>query len=54
MSARFNILPADDQAVSALQTSLGLPRFIATTLVARGVCTPQAAREFLNPSLDRD
>lgn len=54
MSARFNVLPADESAVQALQVHLGLPRFIATTLVARGVDTPQSAREFLNPSLERD
>ena len=46
MPARFNVRAADPAAVSVLQQELGLPRFIATTLAARGVTTPQAAREF--------
>ena len=54
MSARFNILPADESAVDILQKSLGIPRFIATTLAVRGICTVQDAYEFLNPSLERD
>ncbi|HIT46184.1 MAG TPA: single-stranded-DNA-specific exonuclease RecJ [Candidatus Aphodovivens excrementavium] len=54
MSARFNIRAADPAAVSRLQRELGLPRFIAATLVARGISDPQHARHFLEPSLDRD
>lgn len=54
MSARFNILPADSSIVDAIQQGLGVPRFIATTLAVRGMRTPQDAREFLNPSLERD
>ena len=54
MPARFNVRAADPAAVSVLQQELGLPRFIATTLAARGVTTSQAAREFLSPSLERD
>lgn len=54
MSARFNIQAASPQAVACLQQQLGLPRFIATTLVARGIDTPQKAQRFLEPSLDRD
>lgn len=54
MSARFNIQAADPSVVALLQRTLGLPRFIATTLAVRGIETPQAAREFLEPSLDRD
>ena len=54
MSARYFIKPADAAAVSVLQQQLGLPAFMATALVARGITTPQSAREFLEPSLDRD
>lgn len=54
MSARFNIRAADPAAVACLQHVLGLPRFIAATLVARGIDDPQKAQRFLEPSLDRD
>lgn len=54
MPARFNIQAADAAAVGVLQRTLNLPRFIATTLVARGIDTPQKAQEFLSPSLERD
>ena len=54
MSAQFNILAADPAAVARLQQELGLPHFVAATLVARGISTPDAAREFLSPSLERD
>ena len=54
MSARFKIHAADPAAVSRLQRDLGLPRFIAATLVARGIDDPGQAQRFLEPSLDRD
>ena len=54
MSARFNIKAADPEAVTTLQRELHMPRFIATTMVARGIDTPEAANRFLTPSLDRD
>ncbi|WP_172135708.1 single-stranded-DNA-specific exonuclease RecJ [Adlercreutzia sp. ZJ473] len=54
MSAQFNIRTADKARVARLMQDLGLPRFIAATLVARGVATPHAARLFLQPSLERD
>ncbi|MBQ9022239.1 MAG: single-stranded-DNA-specific exonuclease RecJ [Eggerthellaceae bacterium] len=54
MPARLFIKPADGSAVSLLQQQLGLPKFMAQTLVARGITTPQDAREFLEPSLERD
>ena len=54
MSAQFNIRAADPAAVSHLQQELGLPRFIAATLVARGIADAREARRFLSPSLDRD
>lgn len=54
MSAQFNIKAASPASVSLLQAELGLPRFIATTLVARGVETPREALRFFRPSLDCD
>jgi len=54
MSARFNIQAADPAAVALLQRTLGLPHFIAATLVVRGIDTPQEVQGFLNPSLERD
>lgn len=54
MSARFKIHAADPAAVSRLQRDLGLPRFIAATLVARRIDDPGQAQRFLEPSLDRD
>lgn len=54
MSAQFKIRAAAPDAVARLQRSLGLPHFIAATLVARGVDTPEAASDFMTPSLKRD
>ena len=54
MSAQFNIKAADPAAVKALQDRLGLPRFVAATLVGRGLADPAEAERFLTPSLDRD
>ena len=54
MSARFNIQPADAAAVARLQQEFDLPHFIAATLVARGLSSPDEVRRFLTPSLDRD
>lgn len=54
MSARFYIKPAEQSVVATLQQQLGLPSFMATAMVARGISVPQDAREFLGPSLERD
>ncbi len=54
MTAQFSIREAAPEAVRCLQRELALPRFIAATLVGRGIDTPAAARHFLSPSLDRD
>lgn len=54
MPAQFNILPSDPSAVALLQQELGLPRFVAETLVVREVKTVEQAERFLYPSLDRD
>ncbi|MBQ9068193.1 MAG: single-stranded-DNA-specific exonuclease RecJ [Eggerthellaceae bacterium] len=54
MSTRSVVNAADTAAVATVQQQLGLPSFMATALVARGIDAPQVAREFLDPSLDRD
>ena len=54
MSAQFNIRPADPRDAARLQHELGLPRFVATTLVARGLTDAESARAFLQPSLEHD
>ena len=54
MSAQFNIKAADPASVVRLERELGLPRFIAATLVARGIDNPAAVHRFLAPSLERD
>lgn len=54
MSARINILPANEAAVQLLSDKLHLPRFIASTLVARGIDTPEKAELFLSPDINRD
>lgn len=54
MSAQFNIRAADPASVVRLERELGLPRFIAATLVARGIDQPAAVHRFLEPSLERD
>ena len=54
MSAQFNIKAANPAAVARIERGLGIPRFVAATLVARGMSEPEAVRSFLEPSLDRD
>ena len=54
MSAQFNIRRASGRMVSVLQRELDLPRFVAATLVGRGIDTPKAARAFLYPSFKHD
>ncbi|NHM16292.1 single-stranded-DNA-specific exonuclease RecJ [Eggerthellaceae bacterium zg-887] len=54
MAAQFSIRPADGPTVSHLQKALGLPRFLATTLVARGFTDEGEAMRFLNPSFEQD
>lgn len=54
MSAQFNIKAVDSAAVLRIERGLGLPRFVAATLVARGIVDPVDVRCFLEPSLDRD
>ena len=54
MTAQFSIRETSPEVVARLQHDLGLPRFIAATLVGRGITTVRAAKRFLHPSLDRD
>ena len=54
MSAQFKILKANPASVAHLQQELNLPRFLATTLVARGIVDSEEARQFLEPDLERD
>lgn len=54
MSAHFNIKSADPASVEALERALGIPRFIAQVLVARGIDTADRAQQFLDPSFERD
>ena len=54
MSAQFNIRRASSRMVSVLQRELDLPRFVAATLVGRGLDTLKAARAFLFPSFKHD
>lgn len=51
---RWELRPADENRVRQLQSELGLPHLVARTLVARGIDTPDRARTFFKPSLDRD
>ncbi len=44
---------AKEQA-ALIAREMGLPRFVATVLVSRGIDTPEAAAAFLSPSLERD
>ena len=53
MNARINLATADEAVVHRLATELELPHFIAATLVARGIDTPEAANDFLHPDLER-
>lgn len=53
MNARINLATADEAVAHRLATELELPHFIAATLVARGIDTPEAANDFLHPDLER-
>lgn len=54
MSAQFSIRTTDSSIVDSFQSDLGLPRFVANTLVSRGIVHVDQARHFLHPNLDRD
>jgi len=50
--ARWVLNPADSATVSTLANDLGCPQAIAALLYARGICDPEQAKRFLNPTLD--
>lgn len=54
MPAQFKVSAAAPDAVARIQHELNMPHFLAATLVSRGIDTPDAAREFMSPSLKRD
>ncbi len=53
-SRRWDVLPGDAVTERQLAQALGVSPLVARVLVARGVTTPNDARAFLNPSLERD
>ncbi len=53
-SGRWHVLPADIAAEHEVRSATGISSLAARVLVARGVRTAEAAREFLTPSLERD
>ena len=54
MLDHFKIREVSQASVARIERELGLPRFIAETLVVRGIDTPQTALRFLNPSFEMD
>ncbi|MFR7746488.1 MAG: single-stranded-DNA-specific exonuclease RecJ [Eggerthellaceae bacterium] len=54
MSARINVAAADPAVAESLAEKIDLPLFIATTLVARGIDTPEKAERFLHPNLEEE
>lgn len=54
MFGQYRIKAAPEAEVLRIRDLLGLPHFIAATLVARGVTDPHSAARFINPSLDTD
>lgn len=54
MSVRYKLKPCDSLLVRQIMREAGLPHFIATTLVARGIKTSDDAKRFLDISIDRN
>ncbi|MBN1193451.1 MAG: single-stranded-DNA-specific exonuclease RecJ [Coriobacteriia bacterium] len=52
--SRWDIARVDASAVSSLVTGTGLSAITAAVLAGRGITTPEDARRFLEPSLERD
>jgi single-stranded-DNA-specific exonuclease len=50
---RWLLKSFDKSSAAALSESLSLPSIVGSLLVQRGITTPEAARIFLNPSLDQ-
>ena len=53
-SRRWSVLAPDPAAELELRRELGVSPLVARVLAARGLASPQEAREFLSPSLERD
>jgi len=51
---RWEVLGSDPEAEGLLSGACGIPPLVARVMVARGIRTPEAARAFLTPSLERD
>jgi single-stranded-DNA-specific exonuclease len=51
MAKRWHIHPHDPEGIAALQRAADLPAVVAQLLVARGICDPAVARQFLSPKL---
>lgn len=54
MQAIFNVSEISPSEVVRVESAFGLPRFLAETLVRRGITEPDRIERFLNPSLNRD
>ena len=52
MSKRWRIASYDPHSVAALQKSAGIPAVVAQLLLTRGICSPDDARQFLDPKLN--
>ena len=53
-STSWEILPSNGAAEQRLTEALGIDALVARVLVARGIVDVDAARDFLQPSLERD
>ncbi|MDR2672851.1 MAG: single-stranded-DNA-specific exonuclease RecJ [Coriobacteriales bacterium] len=50
---RWIVKSASLEAAQKIEYELGIPLLVARILVARGICTPEEARDFVAPSLER-
>src|SRR5262245_16612498 len=53
IALRWQTLPCDDGAATALASALGIAPIVARLLCQRGLGEPAVASRFLNPSLDQ-
>ncbi len=51
MPKRWRIHPHDGDRIARLQQAAGVSAVVAQLLICRGICDPDAAREFLDPKL---
>ncbi|MBP5314057.1 MAG: DHH family phosphoesterase, partial [Eggerthellaceae bacterium] len=54
MCAQFKVRTADASAVAQITQQLDIPAFMARVMVSRGIDSPEKARVFLHPNLERD